>query len=81
MIDQVKPDPDFEKLPAWPPMKTGEFEKWNESQAMAWGILWTWCHENGLSEHGSANVSLFRHLNGPQTIAQWILDLKGEAAR
>ena len=47
-------------------------------KAAAWEVLWDWCIANGLAEHSFARRMTFDQLNGPQMVAQWILDLQSD---
>jgi len=46
-----------------------------ECKAAAWEAIWDWCQKNGLTEYSFLRQEKYRNLNGPQMIAQWILDL------
>ena len=45
-------------------------------QARAWEVIWDWCIKHGLANHSYEHRDQFDKLNGPQMIAQWIIDMK-----
>lgn len=46
-----------------------------EAKAAAWESIWGWAERNGLREYSFLRQERYRPLNGPQMLAQWILDL------
>ncbi len=47
-------------------------------QAVAWEVIWDWCNKYGLAKHSYEFRGVYDKLNGPQKIAQWIIDMKAE---
>lgn len=45
-------------------------------QARAWEVIWDWCAKHGLASHSYEHRDQYDQLNGPQMIAQWIIDMK-----
>lgn len=45
-------------------------------QAVAWEVIWDWCNKYGLAKHSYEFRGVYDNLNGPQKIAQWIIDMK-----
>lgn len=45
-------------------------------QAVAWEVIWDWCNKYGLAKHSYEFRGQYDKLNGPQKIAQWIIDMK-----
>lgn len=45
-------------------------------QAVAWEVIWDWCNKYGLAVHSYEHREQYDKLNGPQMIAQWIIDMK-----
>ena len=48
----------------------------DNGKAAAWESIWDWCYANGLAEHSINTQDAYDELNGPQTVCQWINDLK-----
>ena len=60
------------ELPKFP--EGVEFCSAMEGQAKAWMSIWEWCCNNGMTMGSAGNM------NGPQLIANWILELKKHPA-
>ena len=45
-------------------------------QVAAWETIWDWCNKYGLAQHSYEFRGQYDKLNGPQKIAQWIIDMK-----
>lgn len=46
-----------------------------QAKAAAWESLWAWAEQNGLPEFSFLRQERYGKLNGPEMIAQWIIDL------
>lgn len=64
------------RLPVAPEKVAGMTHE--ESLAEAWRITWDWCVKNGLDHHSFERQDVYVELNGPQMIAQWVLDMQAE---
>lgn len=44
-------------------------------RAAAWDQIWNWAEKNGLPEYSFLRREKYAGLNGPEMLAQWIIDL------